>query len=412
MAFILIKIGRKSGNDIVLNSSSVSGYHAELFMNEDGVVFLTDLNSTNGTYVNGNRVQGSVLLKKGDILKLGFDKPSPWLTWIERKQAEMSGALADPLTNPQEHIKKNSERKFNYFEILLTVIIGILICLIIYFVIRYKRKDEGKVNLNNESSGVKISDSSINSKDSPNVNRNKPEVIIPDNRTISYNYECLGNDFLDYGNTIKKELLEEEIRNVTIATEIAKGNELHQTIKSDYQIITSGNDYERLKDIFDNLIMNLPGRAKFNYKLFIIKTDDVNAFTCGGRVYVSTGIIDFCESDDELACILGHEIYHNEKGHLKEAIALSNIDASGILSNLSIAFDQKNELECDLHGIDLAINTRYEACAIVDFWQRMHLKYDEKGEAFEDFFRSHPYSDKRSACAKNHILRNYSHQCK
>lgn len=411
MAFIHIKIGRKSGNDIVLTSGSVSGYHAELFMNEEGIVFLTDLNSTNGTYVNGNRVYGSVLLKKDDILKFGFDKPAPWLTWIENKQSEMSRPLPEPLSNPQNHIQINRVRKFNFLEVFLAIAILLFLCLIIYLVFRFKSKEEEKANLNKDSTKVQVSDSPPDPKDTTKDRRNEPEVVVPDERTISYNYDCLGNDLLDYGNNFKKKLLEEEMRNVTIDAEIEEGNELHQTIKSNYSIITTGNDYERLKNIFDNLLKNLPN-AKFNYKLFIIETDDVNAFTCGGRIYVTTGIIDFAESEDELACILGHEIYHNEKGHIKEVIALSNIDGTGILSNLSIAFNQKNELECDLHGIDLAISTRYDACAIVDFWQRMHLHFDEEGGDFDDFFRSHPYSDKRSKCAKNHILKNYNHQCR
>jgi predicted Zn-dependent protease len=127
---------------------------------------------------------------------------------------------------------------------------------------------------------------------------------------------------------------------------------------------------------------------------------------------VTTGIIQFTKNEHELACILGHEIYHNERGHLKEAIALSNIDGTGILSKLTIAFNQKNELECDLYGIDLAISTRYEACAIVDFWRRMHRRFNEQGGDFDNFFRSHPYSDKRSSCANSHIYSNYHFKCR
>jgi pSer/pThr/pTyr-binding forkhead associated (FHA) protein len=43
----LLTIGRDSENDIVINEASVSGKHAELFKDDEGRFFLTDLNSKN-----------------------------------------------------------------------------------------------------------------------------------------------------------------------------------------------------------------------------------------------------------------------------------------------------------------------------------------------------------------------------
>ena len=63
MNFKTIRIGRASDNDIVLIHPSVSRNHLELFYDGEGNVFLTDLNSANGTFVNGQRIVGSVQLK-------------------------------------------------------------------------------------------------------------------------------------------------------------------------------------------------------------------------------------------------------------------------------------------------------------------------------------------------------------
>lgn len=67
-----IVIGRSSGNcGIVLDyDQSVSGRHCVIYK-EDNKALVRDLNSTNGTYVNGNRVTGQTGLKQGDILTLG-----------------------------------------------------------------------------------------------------------------------------------------------------------------------------------------------------------------------------------------------------------------------------------------------------------------------------------------------------
>ncbi len=63
-------VGRDSANDIVLNEPSVSGKHAKIYL-EDGTVFIEDLRSLNGTFVNGKRVEGRVIVRSSDSLSLG-----------------------------------------------------------------------------------------------------------------------------------------------------------------------------------------------------------------------------------------------------------------------------------------------------------------------------------------------------
>jgi pSer/pThr/pTyr-binding forkhead associated (FHA) protein len=64
-------IGRANDNDLILkNMPSVSRRHAEIYQLA-GLVYIEDLNSTNGTYVNGQRISGPVALKNGDRILLG-----------------------------------------------------------------------------------------------------------------------------------------------------------------------------------------------------------------------------------------------------------------------------------------------------------------------------------------------------
>jgi len=65
----IFTIGRKSGNDIVIDNLAVSGQHAKVLtiLNDS---FIEDLNSTNGTYVNGSLVQKQVL-QNDDTIKIG-----------------------------------------------------------------------------------------------------------------------------------------------------------------------------------------------------------------------------------------------------------------------------------------------------------------------------------------------------
>ncbi|THF61677.1 FHA domain-containing protein [Pseudothauera rhizosphaerae] len=62
-------IGRKPDNDIQIDNLAISGHHAVIvsILND---AFLEDLNSTNGTYVNGQQVKKHVL-KNHDVIELG-----------------------------------------------------------------------------------------------------------------------------------------------------------------------------------------------------------------------------------------------------------------------------------------------------------------------------------------------------
>ncbi len=61
-------IGRKPDNDIVLDNPAVSGHHCKMY-ESGGTWFVEDLNSTNGTFVNGKKVLKSGV-KAGDIVTI------------------------------------------------------------------------------------------------------------------------------------------------------------------------------------------------------------------------------------------------------------------------------------------------------------------------------------------------------
>ncbi|MGD0291064.1 MAG: FHA domain-containing protein [Candidatus Binataceae bacterium] len=65
-----ISLGRGEDNDVVIPHASISRAHARL-MRRDGIYELMDLNSTNGTYVNEQPVQGSVTVQSGSEVRLG-----------------------------------------------------------------------------------------------------------------------------------------------------------------------------------------------------------------------------------------------------------------------------------------------------------------------------------------------------
>src|SRR5688572_536778 len=65
-----LTIGRDITNDIVINDPEISRHHSRLMRNPNGYT-IEDLRSTNGTFVNRQRLTGPYQLSNGDLIGLG-----------------------------------------------------------------------------------------------------------------------------------------------------------------------------------------------------------------------------------------------------------------------------------------------------------------------------------------------------
>lgn len=66
-----IVIGRSTDCDVVLSHPAISRRHAAVEKKPNGTYVLTDLNSTNGTFHNGKRISGSVIVNESDVFFIG-----------------------------------------------------------------------------------------------------------------------------------------------------------------------------------------------------------------------------------------------------------------------------------------------------------------------------------------------------
>jgi hypothetical protein len=105
-----IKIGREDDNTIQLNDDRVSRYHAKI-QESDGHLILTDLQSTNGTRVNGFPVNIRVL-QPGDLLWIGrcllhFNPPEFSLDNLDATKAKIA---------PHDDVEQTIGSGFKKFE--------------------------------------------------------------------------------------------------------------------------------------------------------------------------------------------------------------------------------------------------------------------------------------------------------
>lgn len=68
-----VTIGRKQGNSLIIPDQHVSGQHAKIFI-KNNTLYIEDLNSTNGTFINGERINSIVKLFPKDEIKVGSTK--------------------------------------------------------------------------------------------------------------------------------------------------------------------------------------------------------------------------------------------------------------------------------------------------------------------------------------------------
>ena len=121
-----------------------------------------------------------------------------------------------------------------------------------------------------------------------------------------------------------------------------------------------------------------------NYPAGLMEHPEVNAFADGKSVAVTTAAMDFIETDEELAYLLGHELAHNAYGHLAAVKTNAVLGAllgaavgvvTGVYQDYSALAARyhapKFEVEADYVGVYLAARAGYDVTGVSAFWQKM-----------------------------------------
>lgn len=144
-----------------------------------------------------------------------------------------------------------------------------------------------------------------------------------------------------------------------------------------------------------------------------------NAFVIpGGKVFVHSGILNVCRSEDALAAVLGHEIAHNTASHAAERLSaawVGNLTVgslfflAGALPGLALfglwnviggyylqdllfylPMGRKQESEADYIGLMMMAEACYDPRQAVGFWQRMETIQRLGGHEVPEMLSTHP----------------------
>jgi predicted Zn-dependent protease len=165
-------------------------------------------------------------------------------------------------------------------------------------------------------------------------------------------------------------------------------------------------------------------RSDWNFDFDVVDQVEPNAFALpGGPIYVSRGLLALVTNEDELACVLGHEITHvtqrhatarAEKGFLPSLLtvpgrlvgvlspALGNVVAAPfeVLGDLRLAhYSREQESEADRVGARLAASAGYDPRALATILDRLEKDATRLAgsEREPSFFDDHPSTPSRVA---------------
>ena len=194
---------------------------------------------------------------------------------------------------------------------------------------------------------------------------------------------------------------------------------------------TDSAETQRVRAIAQRLIAQVgvfrPDAANWKWEVNVQESKEVNAYCmAGGKIMVYTGLIDQLKpSDDELAAVMGHEISHALREHVREQMSRAKAQQLGLIGAaalvglstksgdnamrtlalggavaavaLTLPNSRTAEHEADEMGLELAARAGYDPNAAVTLWDKMSKLGGAKPP---EILSTHPSNESRIADIK------------
>lgn len=145
-----------------------------------------------------------------------------------------------------------------------------------------------------------------------------------------------------------------------------------------------------------------------DYPLMLSESNEINAFADGNAIYITQGMMDFTNNNDELALVIAHELAHNNMRHISSkrlnavggflvdlfVAALTGVNTQGAFTKAAAnAYSQEFEQEADYVGLYMMARAGRDIEDAPLFWRRMGARNPDSIE--KDFLGTHPSSPER-----------------
>ena len=207
--------------------------------------------------------------------------------------------------------------------------------------------------------------------------------------------------------------------------EVGTGKQYSMEVEKSSHLVTDPVVVEYINRVGQNLVKN--SDAKFPFTIKVLDTDEINAMALpGGYFYVNSGLILACDSEDELAGVMAHEIAHVAAHHAAREMTRLNYmqigsiplmiftqgtwTGYGIYEAAQLAvpmtflmFSREYEAEADYLGIQYMYRAGYDPQGMVSIFEKLSALEKHKPGALSRAFSDHPATPDRIAAVEEEI---------
>jgi predicted Zn-dependent protease len=207
--------------------------------------------------------------------------------------------------------------------------------------------------------------------------------------------------------------------------EIGTGKQYSMEIEKSSHLVTDPVVVEYVNRVGQNLVKNSDSKVPFTIK--VLDTDEINAMALpGGFFYVNSGLILACDSEDELAGVMAHEIAHVAAHHAAREMTRMNYmqigsiplmiftqgtwTGYGIYEAAQLAvpltflqFSREYEAEADYLGTQYMYRAGYDPQGLVSIFEKLDALEKHKPGALSKAFSDHPATPDRIANIEDEI---------
>lgn len=235
--------------------------------------------------------------------------------------------------------------------------------------------------------------------------------------------------------------------------EIKMGRDAVAQVEKEYKLVQDEAQLRRLRAIGDEIVRasNDPvlirayreaykvpkkgdksKRVPFQFSFKIVKATEVNAFSlAGGPIYFTTGLLEYVQSDHELAAVMAHELAHVLHHHLVHLVnrqakaeqkmlwvmlatllagAAGSPDVGNVMLGAQLytiakqyGYGREAEKDADKTGIQYLLRSKYSPVGMLTFMKRLARDENRRPPVEMGIFQSHPYTKERADAISGHL---------
>ena len=214
---------------------------------------------------------------------------------------------------------------------------------------------------------------------------------------------------------------------MSIEKERELSHRLLRMVKSQVTLVQDPEIVGYVTDVGHKILDHVKGKF-FHYRFFVIQDDTLNAFAMpGGLVFVHSGLLETVDTEDELLCVLAHEMGHVQGRHIARrmeqarrlniataALAIAGfflgkggggsavLAASGALNaSIALKYSREDEEEADRRAYQWICKAGYDPRGLIHVLKKMQ-KYRWLGtDTIPSYLTTHPVTSERMTYLQN-----------